>query len=518
MAALSLPFTLPSGARAATAAPSAPVAGAASGGTRSLPLAPLAADRALGGAPARGLTQRHVSPFSLLGVAWDDPDARLDGRVQVRTRPAGGTTWSRWRDVPTHAHDHAPDPGSAERAGPRVGGATAPLWVGRSDGVQVRVTPAVRGGKGAPAERGSTDAAGGGGTDAAERGGPGAAGGRGTGATGGGGDGAGRRAADGVPTGADAEPVSTGPVARRGDGGPDDGGTGGAASPLPDGLRLELVDPGTADGAPAVRGTPAATASTASTVSAAARAGGAAAGRPSGAASAEPGTAEPVAASPAVRDAVPDTVRDAVRDAVPDAAPRPVIVSRADWGADESLRESGFRYTGTVKAAFVHHTDTGNDYTCAQAAEVVRGIYRYHVETMGWRDIGYNFLVDKCGTVYEGRAGGVEKAVMGAHTMGFNTDSTGMAVLGTFTDEDPPQAAVDALAGLAAWKLGLTGADPAGTTSLTSAGGNLFPAGEQVRMNVVSGHRDGYNTDCPGTRLYGMLGTVRSSAAALQGR
>jgi uncharacterized protein with LGFP repeats len=202
----------------------------------------------------------------------------------------------------------------------------------------------------------------------------------------------------------------------------------------------------------------------------------------------------------------------------PHIGPRPKIVSRRGWGVDESLRERGFVYTKKVKAAFVHHTDSGNTYSCAQAPSVIRGIYRYHVKSMGWRDIGYNFLVDKCGTVYEGRAGGVTKAVLGAHTLGFNNNSMGIAVLGRFGSTKPSGAAVKAIARLTAWKLGLYGVDPRGKTYLTSGGGNLYPKGKNVRLNVISGHRDGYATDCPGKRLYAKLGSARSSAARYQGR
>lgn len=125
--------------------------------------------------------------------------------------------------------------------------------------------------------------------------------------------------------------------------------------------------------------------------------------------------------------------------AAPYIGPRPKIVTRLGWGADESLREKGFVYTNTVKAAFVHHTASGNNYACKDAPAVLRSLYRYHVVSSGWRDIGYNFAVDKCGTVYEGRAGGVAKAVLGAHTMGFNTDSMGVAVIGTFASTAPPR-------------------------------------------------------------------------------
>ncbi|MGW3465749.1 N-acetylmuramoyl-L-alanine amidase, partial [Streptomyces olivaceoviridis] len=75
-----------------------------------------------------------------------------------------------------------------------------------------------------------------------------------------------------------------------------------------------------------------------------------------------------------------------------------------------------------------------------------------------------------------------------------------------------------AIARLTAWKLGLYGVDPSGKTYLTSGGGNLYPKGKNVRLNVISGHRDGFATECPGKRLYAKLGTARSSAAGYQGR
>jgi uncharacterized protein with LGFP repeats len=204
--------------------------------------------------------------------------------------------------------------------------------------------------------------------------------------------------------------------------------------------------------------------------------------------------------------------------AAPYIGPRPRIITRRGWGADEKLREKGFVYTKKVKAAFVHHTATGNNYRCSQASSVIRGIYRYHVKSSGWRDIGYNFLVDKCGNIYEGRAGGVAKAVLGAHTLGFNTNSMGIAVLGTFGTAKPSSAAVTAIARLTAWKLGLYGVNPRGKTYLKSGGGNLYRKGKNVRLNVISGHRDGFATECPGRQLYGKLGSARSTSARFQGR
>ncbi|MFH0244084.1 peptidoglycan recognition protein [Streptomyces sp. HK10] len=196
--------------------------------------------------------------------------------------------------------------------------------------------------------------------------------------------------------------------------------------------------------------------------------------------------------------------------------PRPGIVTRRGWGADERLR-GPFLYTKTVKMAFVHHTAMSNNYSCGQSAAIIRGIYRYHVQSNGWRDVGYNFFVDKCGKIYEGRAGGVANPVMGAHTYGFNHDSTGIAVLGSYNSANPSGAAVNAVSKLVAWKLGLHGVDPRGTAAMTSGGGK-YPKGTTVGLRTVSGHRDGYVTGCPGDRLYARLGTIRATAARLQGR
>ncbi len=166
----------------------------------------------------------------------------------------------------------------------------------------------------------------------------------------------------------------------------------------------------------------------------------------------------------------------------------------------------------------MHHSATGNNYTCKQAPSVLRSIYRYHVKSSGWRDFGYNFAVDKCGNIYEGRAGGVSRAVLGAHTLGFNTNTMGIAVLGSYSSTNPPAAAVTAVAKLTAWKLGLFGRNPKGKVTLVSGGSNKYAKGKKVKMNVISGHRDGFATECPGARLYKKLGTARTSSAHLQGR
>jgi hypothetical protein len=112
----------------------------------------------------------------------------------------------------------------------------------------------------------------------------------------------------------------------------------------------------------------------------------------------------------------------------------------------------------------------------------------------------------------------VAKPVLGAHTLGFNSKSMGIAVLGSYGSKKPPAAVTKAVARLAAWKLGLHGANPKGKTYLKSGGGNLYPKGRKVRLNVISGHRDGFATECPGRQLYRKLASTRTTAARLQGR
>ncbi|MFC5799664.1 N-acetylmuramoyl-L-alanine amidase [Streptomyces formicae] len=193
----------------------------------------------------------------------------------------------------------------------------------------------------------------------------------------------------------------------------------------------------------------------------------------------------------------------------------PAMTMRAGWGADESMVLDPPRYNRTTKAVFVHHTAGSNAYTCAESASVVRGIFTYHVKSQGWNDIGYHFLVDKCGKIFEGRAGGIDKPVQGAHTAGFNTDTSSVSVLGDYMTATTVPAVRQAVATVAAWKLGLYGLDPAGSVRLTAAADNgKFEAGETATLKRISGHRDGSATDCPGDHLYADLPKIRALASA----
>ncbi|MEU9089261.1 N-acetylmuramoyl-L-alanine amidase [Streptomyces sp. NPDC048428] len=395
------------------------------------------------------LARRDAERFSMLGMTWTDPNARITGRVEVRTRSLTTGKWSPWLRLDG-------DSGQGENGAAR--GGTEPAWVGPSDGVGARVV-----------SNGQTSAG------------------------------------------------------------------------LPAGLRLDMVDPGSGGTSvvePAAfvveeTGTPATTPSESDPQSDVSP-------DPQGTAD-QPSTEPPVSASPSLSatptepgtpsaspsaTATPTptptpTPTDTGPAAPPSTMPRPPITSRAGWGADESIspEEPDYLPGGRIKAVVVHHTAESNTYTCAQAPAVVRGIYAYHVRQLGWKDVGYNFLVDKCGTVYEGRKGGVDRPVQGAHAYGFNTETVGISVLGTYTDTAPPQAALLSVARIAAWKLGQYGVNPAGTTTLTAgdAGTNYFrkswAKGAQLPFPVIHGHRDGYNTQCPGDAFYTQLATIRTLAA-----
>lgn len=189
----------------------------------------------------------------------------------------------------------------------------------------------------------------------------------------------------------------------------------------------------------------------------------------------------------------------------------PEIRTRGEWGAREPKSAPAI---GQVKMGFVHHTVGANDYTAAEVPAILRSIQAYHMDANGWDDIGYNFLVDRFGRVWEGRGGGIERSVIGAHAGGFNTNSTGVAILGTFSDVAAPTAATAAVSRLLSWKLPFHGSDPASQSNIESKGSTRYAAGTVVTLPNVSGHRDVSQTACPGGRLYERLGQIRADAAA----
>jgi hypothetical protein len=197
-------------------------------------------------------------------------------------------------------------------------------------------------------------------------------------------------------------------------------------------------------------------------------------------------------------------------------ASQPAMITRSDWGADRYCPPRARSEAGEVKAVFVHHTATTTSYSPSQGASIVRGICRYHVESNGWDDIGYNFLVDKYGQIYEGRNGGVRRANVGAQAQGWNAQSTGIANIGTFDSSGQSSAGLRALDRLITWKLEVHHVPLGGRVTLTSAGGstNRYPAGQRVTFNRISGHRDGNLTECPGNAHYAQLPRLRRAVEA----
>jgi hypothetical protein len=201
------------------------------------------------------------------------------------------------------------------------------------------------------------------------------------------------------------------------------------------------------------------------------------------------------------------------RAAVPER-PIPNVVTRAEWGADEKLVKNAPEYTTDVKVLFVHHTAGTNSYSCADSPAILRSIQAYHVKSKHWNDIGYNFLVDKCGTLFEGRAGGITKPVLGAHTLGFNAHSAAIAVLGDYSSRAVSRRVKTVIAQVAAYKLGGYGHAPGGRAALVSSGSDRYAKGSTAILNRISGHRDTGQTACPGNTLYAQLGSIRSISAA----
>lgn len=188
----------------------------------------------------------------------------------------------------------------------------------------------------------------------------------------------------------------------------------------------------------------------------------------------------------------------------------PPIISREQWGADPSLRGGCWDppWGTTIQGVFVHHTAGSNDYTAADSPAIVRGIYAYHVQSRGWCDIGYNFLVDRYGQIFEGRDGGWRKPIRGAHSGEYNVNTSGISLMGNFDAVAPPTVMKDALVSIVSWVLGSHYRNPMGQTTLYSS-----TTGVPKVFNVISGHRDSMDTSCPGELVYQWLPTLRQRVA-----
>ena len=188
----------------------------------------------------------------------------------------------------------------------------------------------------------------------------------------------------------------------------------------------------------------------------------------------------------------------------------PLVRLRDSWGAAPAKQANDV--ARSIKFAVIHHTAGTNDYTQADVPSILRGIQSFHQNTRGWNDIAYNFLIDKWGNVWEGRSGGIGKAIIGSHAANFNTGTVGISLMGDFATTAPPQAMIDAAASVAGWKLAMAAVNPQGTTTVVGTSANVFPDGQTVTIPTIVGHRDVGTTDCPGL-VWNYLPQIRAAAA-----
>jgi hypothetical protein len=203
------------------------------------------------------------------------------------------------------------------------------------------------------------------------------------------------------------------------------------------------------------------------------------------------------------------------------AAGQPPIIARRAWARGMAHPRVAPEY-GAVRLAFVHHTENPNGYLAGEVPAMLRAIFVFHREIRGWNDIGYNFVIDAFGRIFEARAGGIDEPVVGAQAGGYNLVSTGVAVLGSFSSRPISAASRRALQRLLAWKLALHGVPAQGrvTVHVNPAGAvySRYPANAPVSLPRIAGHRDADTTDCPGDVLYHQLPAIRPRVHALAPR
>ena len=194
------------------------------------------------------------------------------------------------------------------------------------------------------------------------------------------------------------------------------------------------------------------------------------------------------------------------------------VTTRAEWGANASYMSWDPEYARAGHVV-VHHTAGTNSYSAGQSASIVRGIYYYHAVTLDWGDIGYNFLVDKFGTVFEGRSGSVAapagKMSIGAHARGVNTGTMGISMMGDYSAVSPSDAQLSSVGKMAGWFLKRAGiSDVTGWAGLHVWTTERYQAGSTISMPRILGHRDVGYTTCPGNVGYSKLDAIRAIAKA----
>ncbi|WP_129786508.1 N-acetylmuramoyl-L-alanine amidase [Promicromonospora panici] len=199
---------------------------------------------------------------------------------------------------------------------------------------------------------------------------------------------------------------------------------------------------------------------------------------------------------------------------------RPALVPRSGWGADESLGSMWPEVSGRLDALYVHHTAGTNSYSRSQSAAIVRGIHAYHTKSRGWPDIGYQFLVDRYGTVFVGRREAATDNPIGAQAGGFNTGTIGVSAMGNFETTGPTASMLRSLERVLAWKAYRYHVPVTGSVSLPNGGSpdsnTRSSPGGVVRVPRILGHRTTHWTACPGERLQSRLPAIRRTVKAMK--
>ena len=203
----------------------------------------------------------------------------------------------------------------------------------------------------------------------------------------------------------------------------------------------------------------------------------------------------------------------------PAAVAQPNIIRRSAWGADEKHMTWTPRSARLV-ATVVHHTAGTNNYSASQSAGIVRGVYYYHAVTRNWGDIGYNFLFDKYGRIYEGRARSLiaprGEMIAGAHAGGYNTGTMGLSAMGDYSNVWAPQVIIDNMAKVTAWQFSRAGIEATSRSGIIAPGTNFTARG--TNLPRIFGHRDvagTTRTTCPGPNIASRLSSMRSSVSSM---
>ena len=196
--------------------------------------------------------------------------------------------------------------------------------------------------------------------------------------------------------------------------------------------------------------------------------------------------------------------------------PSALVTTREEWGANPAYLNWRPNYA-PAEHVIVHHTAGTNDYTAEQSPSIVRGIYYYHAVILGWGDIGYNFLVDKYGQVFEGRYGTLDSdpgtMVVGGHAYGANTGTMGISMMGNYSSVSPSEIQIERVGQMAGWFLGRAGvADAHGSSRYTFHATQKYRRGQTIDLDVISAHRDVGYTTCPGNAGYSAMGQIRDIA------